>query len=902
MRDQRGTRKNSGDASEENARKWMLESIEIDRMTDVPLNDQEPKKSISNSPIEPAAFSRNTSRNPSASSGSGLPTNHPTGLPRNSSSTRWLPRNASRVTSFRRLISTARKRTNGAPPNIPKVQRTASSAAKGLQSLRFLDRTVTGKEMDAWKSTESRFNQFAVDGKLSKDKFGVCIGMGDSKEFAEGVFDALARRKQLKPEEEITKEMLQLFWQEMTKQDLDSRLQIFFDMCDKNGDGKLSEEEVKEILVLSASANKLGKLKQQAATYAALIMEELDPDQLGYIEIWQLEILLRGMVNSDEGNKMKNMNQKSLAKAMIPKRYRTPISKYTSIASEFINENWRRIWVVLLFVIINLILFFWKYMEFYGSPMYQITGYCICVAKGSAEALKLDMALVLLPVCRRTLTKLRSSFLHKLIPFDDNINFHKLIALAIAIWSVLHTFMHLACNYPEIAICPTSKFMELLGPSLHYVQPTYADLVNNTVGITGILMMIIMLFSFTLATHNFRRNIVKLPWPFTILAGFNSFWYAHHLLALVYVQMIMHGYFLIFEKPWYLKTTWMYLLIPMLFYASERLLTRVQEHKHMVDVIKAVIYAGNVLALYVTKPQGFKYKSGMYLFVKCPDISKFEWHPFSITSAPKDDYLSVHIRTLGDWTTELKDRFQKVCEPPTVEAKRSGNLMRIETRATKKADSSKEYDPQDQTRFPNIIIKGPYGAPAQNYKNYDILFLIGLGIGATPFISIIKDLLSRIKPAELRDKEDCFGSEKTPKKYTERAYFYWVTREQGSFEWFKGVMDDIAEFDKNKIIEMHNYLTSMYEEGDARSALIGMVQKIQQAKNGVDIVSESRITTHFARPNWRKVFTQMANTHQSSRIGVFYCGSATLTKVLKNLCKEFSLETSTRFLFHKENF
>lgn len=33
-------------------------------------------------------------------------------------------------------------------------------------------------------------------------------------------------------------------------------------------------------------------------------------------------------------------------------------------------------------------------------------------------------------------------------------------------------------------------------------------------------------------------------------------------------------------------------------------------------------------------------------------------------------------------------------------------------------------------------------------------------------------------------------------KVPDRAYFYWVTREQGSFEWFKGVMDDIAEYDK----------------------------------------------------------------------------------------------------------
>lgn len=35
------------------------------------------------------------------------------------------------------------------------------------------------------------------------------------------------------------------------------------------------------------------------------------------------------------------------------------------------------------------------------------------------------------------------------------------------------------------------------------------------------------------------------------------------------------------------------------------------------------------------------------------------------------------------------------------------------------------------------------------------------------------------------------------RKFPQRAYFYWVTREQASFEWFKGVMDDIAVYDKN---------------------------------------------------------------------------------------------------------
>uniref|UniRef100_A0A0A8YPP9 FAD-binding FR-type domain-containing protein n=1 Tax=Arundo donax TaxID=35708 RepID=A0A0A8YPP9_ARUDO len=188
------------------------------------------------------------------------------------------------------------------------------------------------------------------------------------------------------------------------------------------------------------------------------------------------------------------------------------------------------------------------------------------------------------------------------------------------------------------------------------------------------------------------------------------------------------------------------------------------------------------------KPPGFKYKSGMYLFVKCPDVSPFEWHPFSITSAPGDDYLSVHIRTLGDWTSELRNLFGKACEAQVTSKK--ATLTRLET--TVVADAQTE-----DTRFPRVLIDGPYGAPAQNYKKYDILLLIGLGIGATPFISILKDLLNNFKSNE--EVESIHGSEIGSFKNNGpgRAYFYWVTREQGSFEWFKGVMNDVAESDHN---------------------------------------------------------------------------------------------------------
>ncbi|PIA59476.1 hypothetical protein AQUCO_00400393v1 [Aquilegia coerulea] len=771
-------------------------------------------------------------------------------------------------------------------PTLAQMGRTTSSASRGLMSLRFLDRTMTGREGDAWRPVEKRFNQYATNGKLSKDDFGRCIGMADSKDFAAELFETLARRRNLCVADGINKEQLKKFWEDMQSRDLDDRLQIFFDMCDKNGDGKLSEEEVQEVIVLSASANKLANLKGNAATYASLIMEELDPDHKGYIEMWQLETLLRGMVSTDQSKNFINRTE-TLTKTMIPTKYRSPVGRFLNRNTELCHENWKRIWIFSLWLNINLLLFIWKYEQVKRSNVYPVLGRCVCIAKGTAETLKFNMALILIPVCRNTLTRLRSTFLGRFIPFDDNINFHKVIAVGIAIQTFIHTFMHVTCNYPKLVRCNNDRYNLYIGYITNVAQPTYYALYSSSVSVTGFLMIFIMAFSFTLATHWFRKSGIKLPPPFDQFAGFNAFWYAHHLLAFAYLLLVLHGYYLIFDKPWHQKTTWMYIMVPIILYSLERAHTSLYGSHYNVDVIKAVIYKGNVLALYMTKPPGFKYMSGMYLFIKCPNISPYEWHPFSITSAPGDDYLSVHIRTLGDWTTELRNRFQEVCEAPPSQPKQ-GRLARIETSGMKDFQKA-------QASFPRVLIKGPYGAPAQSYNKYDILLLIGLGIGATPFISILKDLLNHIKPNYMISKDD-------KAKGPGRAYFYWVTREQGSFEWFKGVMDDIADYDQDNVIEMHNYLTSVYAEGDARSALITMVQSLQHARNGVDIVSESRIRTHFARPNWRKVFTQLSTTHKASRIGVFYCGSPVLTKQLKDLCHEFTLNTTTRFHFHKENF
>jgi respiratory burst oxidase len=42
--------------------------------------------------------------------------------------------------------------------------------------------------------------------------------------------------------------------------------------------------------------------------------------------------------------------------------------------------------------------------------------------------------------------------------------------------------------------------------------------------------------------------------------------------------------------------------------------------------LKVVVYPANVLALRMSKPQRFRYKSGQYMFVNCADVSPLEWY------------------------------------------------------------------------------------------------------------------------------------------------------------------------------------------------------------------------------------------------------------------------------------
>ncbi|KAK9691923.1 hypothetical protein RND81_09G229100 [Saponaria officinalis] len=778
-----------------------------------------------------------------------------------------------------------RMATLSGPPR--QLDRSSTTAARALKGMQFVNKKVGN---DGWAEVENQFNVLAVDGLLLKSRFGNCIGMKE-KEFAGALYEALARRRGIVTDT-ITKPQLRDFWEELSNQSFDARMRIYFDMVDKNADGQVTQEEVKQIILLSASANQLWKVKEKADEFASQIMKALDPDGIGYIEVHNLETLFLQAPKDADSEKLNKFFDKKLVVTKEPNRIRRALKK----TCYFIEDNWRRLWILLLWLFICFGLFTWKFLQYKHRYVYNVMGGCVATAKGAAETLKFNMALILLPVCRKTVTWLRSrAKLGVAVPFDDNINFHQVIAVGIGIGVVLHMICHLTCDFPRLINASPADYAPLAKYFGQVQPPDYWWFLKGIEGWSGIIMVVLMTIAFTLAQPWFRKNNAKLPQFIRSLTGFNAFWYSHHLFIIVYALLFVHGYYLYLSKEWYRKTTWMYISVPILLYFCERTVKALKSSNQKVEILKFAVYgddeasgkktAGDALSLVMAKPQGFRYSSGQYIFVKCVNVSPFEWHPFSLTSAPGDDYISVHIRALGDWTKQLITLFAK--QPQTNPAN-SGLL-------------DPNVGPLTQLRrMPKLKIAGPYGAPAQDYKNYDVLLLVGLGIGATPLISIVKDVLYHIK--QQKDIENGTSNSKAKPFAVERAYFNWVTREQGSFDWFKTVMNEVAEVDHDHVIEMHNYCSSVHKEGDARSALFSLLQSLQDAKDGVDIVSGTRVKTHFGRANWEAVFNHVANNHPNKRVGVFYCGAPGLIKSLKNLSRVFSRNTSTKFDFHKENF
>lgn len=67
-----------------------------------------------------------------------------------------------------------------------------------------------------------------------------------------------------------------------------------------------------------------------------------------------------------------------------------------------------------------------------------------------------------------------------------------------------------------------------------------------------------------------------------------------------------------------------------------------------------------VTHLVIKRPQFFHFKPGDYVYINIPEIAKYEWHPFTISSAPEQSGTCRRLDEVG-WVLSLDGRLILSC-------------------------------------------------------------------------------------------------------------------------------------------------------------------------------------------------------------------------------------------------
>lgn len=251
-----------------------------------------------------------------------------------------------------------------------------------------------------------------------------------------------------------------------------------------------------------------------------------------------------------------------------------------------------------------------------------------------------------------------------------------------------------------------------------------------------------------------------------------------------------------------------------------------------------------------------------------PEVSNYQWHPFTITSCPFDSYVSVHIRQVGDFTRTLGDRV---------------GAGSAQSKLYEGVDPMGMYEValQNGQKMPSLRIDGPYGAPAEDVFENEIAVLIGTGIGVTPWASILKNIW------HLRNGPN-------PPTRLRRVEFIWVCKETSSFEWFQTLLSSLEQQSSEaarvpgsggiEFLKIHTYLTQKLDMDTTQNIVLNSVGA------SVDPLTELKARTNFGRPNFGKLFTGMRDGildrtylnglegNMRTTVGVYFCGPSAAGK------------------------
>lgn len=171
-------------------------------------------------------------------------------------------------------------------------------------------------------------------------------------------------------------------------------------------------------------------------------------------------------------------------------------------------------------------------------------------------------------------------------------------------------------------------------------HPHKFGLIKGCANPTGVALFLILLIMFICSQPFVRRG-----------GSFEIFYWTHLLYIPFWILLIFHG-----------PNFWKWFIGPGLIFVIERLMrfAWMRSGRGKTYISSGLLLPSKVTHLVIKRPIHFYFRPGDYVFVNIPSIAKYEWHPFTLSSAPEqEDYMWLHIRGVGEWTNRLYSYFEK---------------------------------------------------------------------------------------------------------------------------------------------------------------------------------------------------------------------------------------------------
>ncbi len=575
------------------------------------------------------------------------------------------------------------------------------------------------------------------------------------------------------------------------------KLMFAFRLHDHDGDGTLSRDELFRMIAIGLAENDVAeRATQPPDALAKVLFNAADTNKDGKVSFEEFEAVVR------KRPALLAKMTRSEAVWIAPNEdllaWLDPGAARESAFSRLLENGWAPVVLLTVWAAINVGIFVSAMIRGAhdaANPLMQ-TG------RALGACINFDGALLLVPVMRRLLTWVRSTWVGRAIPIDEAITFHRIVGHTLVALGIAHaTALLLSYGMGH----PTGSVEHLLFLTER--------------GLTGVALLVIILVMWVFALALVRRS-----------ARFELFYFTHLLYVAWFGFAIAHSPSFLFWAG-----------VPLFGFGIEQLL-RLSRRGKKTPLVAAQALRSGVTSLELEKPRGFSHGAGDYVFLRIPEIAKHEWHPFTLSSAPERDTLSVHVRTLGNWTTALRDRV--------------------------------EHDEKTPGSHPlTIFIDGPYGSPSAHIEKSRHAVFIGAGIGVTPFAAVLESLVRRETGAR-------------PSKL-EKVHFFWLNKDQYSFEWFAALLKELEKLDEKALLDIHLCMTA--GRTGATSLALEVARELLHASGRSDIITGLRTHTHMGHPDWEKMLGAIKAQHAPSKVDVYFCGPIGLANKLRAVCQHLGM-------------